>query len=224
MDKVLVSLSGGLDSSTALAIAVHRHPNAEIQAISLDYGQRHAKEMDQAKLVAAHFGVAHKIIKLPNIPKSMLTDTSQSVPNCSYGDIVGVSPTYVPFRNGLMLATLASMASPQPNSDDNAFIYFGAHAEDAENDAYPDCRMDFIGTMGAAIYIGSYHRVRLHAPLIAMSKAEVVKAGTTYGTPFGLTWSCYKGEELHCGVCPTCLARKEAFRSADIADPTIYAA
>ena len=222
--KAYVCLSGGLDSSTVLAIAVANHGPEEVTAISIDYGQRHKKELEQAALVCKDFGVEHRNIQLPNIPKSMLTDATSEVPKMSYSDIQGVSPTYVPFRNGLMLATLASIASPQPNSDEEAHIYFGAHAEDAANDAYPDCRLDFIGTMGAAIYIGSYHRVRLHAPLIEMSKADVVCKGDELGVPFELTWSCYKGEELHCGECPTCLARKAAFEEAGVPDPTEYAA
>lgn len=223
-DKAFVSLSGGLDSTTALMIAIANHQAHNVTAVSLDYGQRHGKEMLCAQTICKLLEVEHKIIQLPNIPKTMLTDRTAAVPDCSYSDIVGVSPTYVPFRNGLMLATLAAMASPQPNSDLNAHIYFGAHAEDAANDAYPDCRLDFIGTMGAAIYIGSYHRVRLHAPLIEMSKAEVVMKGTELWAPYAYTWSCYKGEDLHCGTCPTCLARKEAFVKAGVLDPTTYAA
>jgi 7-cyano-7-deazaguanine synthase len=223
-DQAYVSLSGGLDSSTCLGIAVQNHGAENVHAVSLDYGQRHKKEMEQAKLVCAFYGVDHRIIQLPNIPKSMLTDTSIEVPNMAYKDVVGVSPTYVPFRNGLLISTLAALASPSPNGDEHNHIYFGAHAEDAENDAYPDCRLDFIGAMGAAIYIGTYHRVRLHAPLIEMSKAEVVWKGAEVNTPFELTWSCYKGEELHCGTCMTCRARKEAFSKAGIDDPTVYAA
>lgn len=225
--KVIVSLSGGIDSTTALAIATERHSkigHEDFLAVSIDYGQRHKKELECAAAVAEYYGVMHQIIQLPNIPKTLLKDPDAALPNMSYADIKGVSPTYVPFRNGLMLATLASMISPSPNGDDEGHIYFGAHAEDAENDAYPDCRLDFIGTMGAAIYIGSYHRVRLHAPLIEMSKAEVVAAGNVLEAPYHLTWSCYAGEELHCGVCPTCRARKEAFIKAGIKDPTEYAA
>jgi 7-cyano-7-deazaguanine synthase len=222
--KAYVSLSGGLDSTTALCIAADNHGSKNVVAISIDYGQRHKKELDRASQICEMLEIEHRVIQLPNIPKSMLTDSTAEVPNASYGDLVGVSPTYVPFRNGLLLATLASIASPSPNGDEKAHIYFGAHAEDAENDAYPDCRLDFIGTMGAAIYIGSYHRVRLHAPLIEMTKAEVVLKGTQLNAPYELTWSCYKGEELHCGVCPTCRARKEAFQIAGVPDPTEYAA
>lgn len=223
-DKAFVSLSGGIDSTTALMIAIANHGAQRVKAVSLDYGQRHRRELEQATRICTRLGVNHEIIALPNIPKSMLTDEFSEVPAVSYADLSpGVSPTYVPFRNGLMLATLAAMASPPVGSLDNAHIYFGAHAEDAANDAYPDCRLDFIGTMGAAIYIGSYHRVRLHAPLIEMTKAEVVTKGFSLGAPYHLTWSCYKGEDLHCGVCPTCRARKEAFAIAGVEDPTVYA-
>ena len=222
--KAFVSLSGGLDSSTALAVAVSKNYEGGVTAVSIDYGQRHKKELLCAEQIAKSLGAEHRIIQLPNIPRSMLTDATSEIPKTSYDKIVGVSPTYVPFRNGLLLSTLASLSSPNPNGDEHADIYFGAHAEDAANDAYPDCRLDFIGAMGAAIYIGSYHRVKLVAPLIAMQKHEIVTLGDRLGLQFALTWSCYKGEELHCGECPTCLARKEAFQIAGIPDPTEYAA
>lgn len=222
-DKAFVSLSGGIDSTTALMIAIGNHGHENVHAVSFDYGQRHSKELDCAVEIAASLGIKHSIVKLPNIPKNVLTDPTAHIPGVSYAEIKGVSFSYVPFRNGLMLATLAAMASPLPNSQNEAHIYAGMHAEDAANDAYPDCRLDFIGTMGAAIYIGSYHRVRLHAPLIEMTKADVVAKGLDLGAPFELTWSCYKGEELHCGACPTCRARKDAFAISGVDDPTMYA-
>jgi len=223
-DKAFVALSGGLDSSTVLAIACENHGYDNVTAVSIDYGQRHKKELDRAAQIAKEMGCEHRIIQLPNIPKSMLTDPGVVIPKMSYAEITGVSPTYVPFRNGLMLATLAAMASPGKGELHNAHIYFGAHAEDAANDAYPDCRLDFIGAMGAAIYIGTYHRVRVHAPLIEMTKAEVVIKGYELSVPFELTWSCYAGGDKHCGECPTCRARKAAFHEAEIDDPTEYAA
>lgn len=224
METAFVALSGGVDSTTALAIAVENHGYQNVRAVSFNYGQRHARELVAAAEITDYFGVPHQIIELPNIPRSMLTDPSAEIPKVSYNDIIGVSPTYVPFRNGLILATLASLAAPQPNSQDNAHIYFGAHAEDAANDAYPDCRLDFIGTMGSAIYIGSYHRVRVRAPLIEMQKYEIILKGDELQVPYGLTWSCYAGGEKHCGECPTCRARKSAFEEAGVDDPTEYAA
>lgn len=240
--KAFVSLSGGIDSSTCLALAVRDYGSQNVTAISIDYGQRHKKEMQQAAAVSNYFGVKHEIHQILGIPKVMLTDANAEVPNISYGEIVGVSPTYVPFRNGQIIAKLAGLAHHRINELNNAAekaslhdggmgvweesdarIYFGAHAEDAAGDAYPDCRLDFIGAMGAAVYIGTYHMVRVKAPLIEMYKNEIVAVGSDLGVPWAWTWSCYKGEELHCGVCPTCRARKDGFAAAGISDPTDYA-
>ena len=132
----------------------------------------------------------------------------------------GISPTYVPFRNGLMLAALASIA--QADAEARA-IYYGAHAEDAERDAYPDCSIEFIQAMGDAIRIGTYEQIQLHAPLSQMTKADVVAYGKTLYVPWHMTWSCYKGEALHCGKCPTCISRILAFEDAGVDDPTEYA-
>jgi 7-cyano-7-deazaguanine synthase len=223
MTKVFVALSGGIDSTTVLAVACDRYMSEDVTAVSFHYGQRHEKEIEAAQRVAEAFGVKHEVIDMPMNRVSMLTDPSQEVPNVAYGDIVGVSPTYVPFRNGLMLAMLAQLAAPDPNSDDDAVIMIGCHAEDAENDAYPDCRLDFVGTMGAAIHIGTYYRVKVSAPLIELYKWEIVALGTSLDAPYELTWSCYKGEELQCGICPTCRARKQGFIGAGVGDPTEYA-
>ncbi len=173
----------------------------------------------------------------------MLTDDSRGnveVPNIDYADIKGVSPTYVPFRNGLMLSALTAHAQKWVNEQNkindgevlegaesdkpSAGIYFGAHSEDAHNWAYPDCTPEFIGAMANAIYIGSYMQIRLHTPIQWMQKSDVVALGTKLGVPYENTWSCYKGETLQCGTCPTCRSRKQAFIAAGVPDPTEYAA
>lgn len=227
--KGFVLLSGGIDSSTVLAHAIRDLDAQHVTAISIDYGQRHYKEIAAAKRVADYFDVAHEMHTIEGIPKVMLTDPSAEVPNISYKDIVGVSPTYVPFRNGQLISKVAGIAQHYVNQETEkgykcvARIYFGAHAEDAEGDAYPDCRLDFVGAMGAAVYIGTYHSVRLSAPLIEMNKAEIIAHGERLRVPWELTWSCYKGEELHCGICPTCRARRQGFARAGVIDPTMYA-
>jgi 7-cyano-7-deazaguanine synthase len=104
----------------------------------------------------------------------------------------------------------------------NILIYWGAHAEDAAGGAYPDCTVEFVGAMACAIDIGTAHFVRLVAPFVAMSKAEVVAYGASLGVPYDLTWSCYRGGDLHCGTCPTCRARRAAFRNGGVIDPTKY--
>jgi 7-cyano-7-deazaguanine synthase len=234
MRRAYVLLSGGVDSSTCLAIA--RDQFDEVEAISIDYGQRHAKEVAAAYRVASHYPIHHRVLDLGHlIPKSMLTDPSREIPNKSYADIEGVSPTYVPFRNGLMLSALASLAQGEwvaVNGKDNDLmlglqewaIFFGAHKDDAAGDAYPDCTPEFIGSMAAAIHRGTYGAIRLHAPLEWMGKADIIQKGTKLGVPWHMTWSCYAGGDIHCGTCPTCRARKQGFRDAHIDDPTEYAA
>lgn len=240
--KGFVLLSGGIDSSTVLAHAIRDLDAQHVTAISIDYGQRHHREIQAAKKVAEYFDVAHEVHLIPGMPNVMLTNPDAEVPNISYKDIVGVSPTYVPFRNGQLISKIAAIAQHRVNQeieayeqqfgvkpvagstlDWNARIYFGAHAEDAAGDAYPDCRLDFVGAMGAAVYIGTYHAVRLSAPLIEMNKAEIIRHGQILRVPYGLTWSCYKGERLQCGTCPTCRARRDGFIEAGVKDPTEYA-
>lgn len=231
--KAFVLLSGGIDSSTCLGYAVRDVGRNNVTAISIDYGQRHTKEMDHARKVATYFPVEHEIHHIQGIPKAGLTDHNAEIPNVPYSHLSGVSPTYVPFRNGQFISKIAGIAqarvealnkqSPNVAAEQwTGLIYFGAHAEDAAGDAYPDCRMDFVGAIAASVYIGTYHLVRVKAPLIEMNKAEIVTAGFAMGVPYHLTWSCYKGEELHCGICPTCRARRAGFRAAGVTDPTVY--
>jgi len=232
-----VLLSGGIDSSTCLAYAVRDCGRENVIAISINYGQRHQKELSQAMKVASYLSVSHEIHDIVGMPKAGLTDHHADIPSVSYAELRGVSPTYVPFRNGQLISRIAGIAahrveqlnkaieadpSSETDADWEGRIYFGAHAEDAAGDAYPDCRLDFVGAMGAAVYIGTYHQVRIAAPLIQMFKDEIVLAGEKLGVPWHLTWSCYKGEELHCGICPTCRARKAGFLKAGVKDPTIY--
>jgi 7-cyano-7-deazaguanine synthase len=226
--KIFALLSGGLDSTVALAKMLAEF-NADAVAISMDYGQRHARELDAALDVAHYFGVDQRTIQIGGIiPPSMLTDKTKPLPNASYADLPhGISPTYVPFRNGLMLSILAAIAQGWVRDDEanrQAVIAFGAHAEDAQNWAYPDCTPEFIGPFGAAVFIGTYQKVRLVAPLMMMTKCEIVELGVKLNAPLSKTWSCYEGGEKHCGVCPTCRARKQAFRDAGEPDPTVYAA
>jgi 7-cyano-7-deazaguanine synthase len=240
--KAFVLFSGGVDSTTALFLALEQHdsnPDA-VKAFSMDYGQRHVREAEAAKAICAKLGIEHRIINIQGaLGNSMLTDPSIEVPDISYHEIQGVSPTYVPFRNGFMLSRITAEAQLYVNSvneqiqgttppagylEDLVTIYFGAHAEDAFNWAYPDCTPEFVGAMANAIYIGTYKAVRLATPFNYMSKAHIIEWGARMGVPYEMTWSCYKGEELHCGTCPTCRARKEAFASAGVEDYTRYAA
>lgn len=224
--KGYVLLSGGVDSSTALAYAIRNLGQRNVQCLSIDYGQRHRTEIVHAKRVADYWGRPHAVIEIPSvIPRTMLTDSEHKIPDVSYAELPeGISPTYVPFRNGLMLSVLASHIQGTLTEGDDAVIYFGAHAEDAQRNAYPDCQIEFTGPMAAAIMVGTYGRVKLETPFQFMRKHEIIEFGTKLDVPYHLTWSCYRGLELHCGTCPTCRARKEAFGVAGVADPTAYAA
>lgn len=223
MSNILVSLSGGIDSTTTLAIAVKlaKETGGKVAAISFDYGQRHSKELSAASEIAFVMGVQDwDVIEMPHSHlSSALTDPTREIPKVSYAEIEGKSPAYVPMRNGLMAMLLAGYAE----SHDFDTIMMGVHAEDAQGWAYADCTMEFMGPLAAAIYIASYGKVRLVTPLINMTKDEVVSVGFKLGAPLELTWSCYIGGNIHCGVCPTCRARKEAFKRANIIDATPYA-
>ncbi len=217
--RAVVLHSGGIDSTTCLFLAVRDFGNRNVVALSIHYGQRHSKELEHAQEICNSIGVEHHIVEGPVLPMSMLTNPDVPVPSASYEELgPGVSPTYVPYRNGNLLSLVAAIAQAQSMSA----IYFGAHAEDAHNWAYPDCTPEFIGAQANAIYIGTYHQVRLVTPLEWLTKADIVTLGTGLGVPWKLTWSCYKGEKVHCGTCPTCLARHDGFVKANITDPTVY--
>lgn len=236
-----VLLSGGIDSTTCLGIAKSKQRHSAVlgrdyyTAVSVDYGQRHKREIESAEKVARYYTAEHRVLKLDGMPKTMLTDERVAVPDISYDQIEGVSPTYVPFRNGQMLSLIAAQAQDWvirkskelvaigEMVDVSAIIYAGVHAEDAANWAYPDCTPEFIGAMANAIYVGTYGAVRLQAPLQYMNKQQIIMEGTSLCVPYHLTWSCYKGGDKHCGTCPTCRSRHAGFVNARIADPTEYA-
>lgn len=229
MQRAYVLLSGGIDSTTCLYLAQQEFQ--KVIGLSIFYGQRHARELQYAERSCQRLLIPHRRLDLSSVvPKTMLTDPAAAVPDISYSDIQGVSPTYVPFRNGLILSAAASYVAGKRDDEKKEpgiqpaewAIYFGAHAEDAQNWAYPDCTPEFIGSMANAIYIGSYQQIRLHTPLEWLNKEQIIRLGTSLGVVWSDTWSCYKGGDKHCGTCPTCRARREGFEKADVADPTEY--
>ena len=221
--KALVLHSGGIDSSTCLAIAINKWGAENVTSVGMMYGQRHAKELFAAEAVCNHYECDYLTIELPQMPKSMLTNPTQEIPDVDYDDLPeGQSPTYVPFRNGQLLSVIAGLASAPSLEGVDHEVYFGAHSEDAARWAYPDCTPEFIGAMANAIFIGTYQKVRLITPLQWLNKAEVIALGEDMLVPWGLTWSCYKGGEKHCGTCPTCRSRRRGFQEADVRDSTIY--
>lgn len=229
--KALVLSSGGVDSTTCLSIAIDELGKENVSTVSILYGQKHSKEIECAKEIAKYYGVEHNIINLANtgiMDKSncsLLTGSKMEIKHNSYAEQIaeeksGIVNTYVPFRNGLMLSSVAALAlSIYP--DDEVDIYLGAHADDVAGAAYADCSEEFTNTMGAAISIGTYGKVKLKAPLVNLNKAEVVREGLRLGTPYHLTWSCYEGGETPCGKCGTCIDRAAAFYLNDIEDPAL---
>lgn len=216
-------VSGGMDSVT-LAHKYHAE-GFELVLLSFDYGQRHKKELDLAKACADRLGGVHHVVDLSNItkllPGSSLTDAAVEVPEGHYA-AESMKATVVPNRNAIML----SIAWAHAVAIGADVVAFGAHGGD--HFIYPDCRPDFFLSLGEAFMQGNEGfgdpRLHLEAPFIQVDKTEVVRIGATLNVPFEDTWSCYKGEEAHCGKCGTCVERKEAFALAGVADPTVYAA
>jgi len=223
--KALVLLSGGIDSTTCAVLACREYGQENVFALSLFYGQKHAKEIEAAREVSKHLGLKDHIIQqLPDIFRgggSTLIDQDRQNPETTYQELSisqGVSPTYVPFRNANLLSVATSISLIKGADT----IFYGAHSEDARNWAYPDCTPEFNGAMANAIYIGSYMKVRLVTPLQWFSKSEVVALGMKIGAPFELTWSCYNGYEKACGACPACVGRLHGFEENGLIDPIDY--
>lgn len=222
--RALVVLSGGLDSTAALAWANEECFGKDLRAVTFDYGQRHAEaEIAAAEDVAKFYMIPHQVWRVPVFRgASVLMDSGKEMPHMTYeelGKAQGPSPTYVPFRNGTFLAVATGMALELEFNT----VVVGTHAEDAHNWAYPDCTPEFMGAMQNAIYVGTYHKVRLVAPWTYLSKADIVREGIRLSVPFAKTHSCYEGVRPACGKCPTCVGRLEAFAANDMNDPLDYA-
>lgn len=222
-DAAVVLLSGGLDSATCLAMA--RSEGYVCHALSVDYGQRHRSELEAARRIAAALGAAsHRVIRidLGAIGGSALTDAAIAVPETA---TEGVPVTYVPARN----TTLLSLALGLAEALDLTNIIIGANAVDYSG--YPDCRPEFIEAFRNLANLATQAGVqgrpfRVHAPLIAMTKADIIRAGSALGLDYALTVSCYQAdaEGRACGVCDSCRIRRAGFAAAGVPDPTRYRA
>ncbi|MCQ2417014.1 MAG: 7-cyano-7-deazaguanine synthase QueC [Oscillospiraceae bacterium] len=224
--KALVLFSGGLDSTTCLALAVDKYGADEVLALSISYGQKHTKELEAAQRVAEYYHVKLQTLDLALIfadsDCSLLQGSTADIPKTSYAEQLSETDgkpvsTYVPFRNGLFLSSAASVAL----SHSCEVIYYGAHSDDAAGNAYPDCSSAFNDAMNTAIYLGSGNQLRIEAPFVSKTKADVVAEGMKLGAPYHLTWSCYEGGEKPCGLCGTCRDRAAAFAANHIADPAL---
>ena len=220
--RAVVLVSGGLDSATTLAIA--RAAGHDTYALSVDYGQRHRVELEAARRVARAAGVAdHRIMRvdLAGIGGSALTDSSIAVPEAPTD---GIPVTYVPARNTIMLSLALGWAEVL----DARHIYVGVNAVDYSG--YPDCRPEFVAAFerlaNLATKAGVEGRVtRIEAPLVSLSKADVIRTGIALGVDYGLTLSCYQPDAggRACGKCDSCRLRRDGFVQAGVRDPTPYA-
>lgn len=213
--KAVVLLSGGLDSATVLYLA--RRQGYKTFCLIFDYGQRHRKEILQAKKLAQIANSPYEIIKFKLPWKgSSLVDHRKKIPQKrSFKEIGGGIPsTYVPARNTLFIAFAVSCA--EAIGADTVFI--GAHSLDFSG--YPDCRPHYFKIYDKLIAAGTkVGKIKINAPLLKKTKAEIIKIGTSLGVPYKITWSCYSGKKKICGVCDSCLLRKKGFKEAGIKDP-----
>lgn len=216
--RVVVLVSGGMDSVTALYHAAREHEVPS--AISFDYGSKHNhRELPFAQEHCEKLGVPHRIAPLQFLDELLESDLLRSggdIPEGHYEE-ESMKQTVVPFRNGIMLAIAAGFAE----SIGAEGIVIAAHSGD--HAIYPDCREDFMRPMAEAIGAGTYEDVKVLRPFIEMRKEDIAAVGAELGVDFSRTWSCYKGKDLHCGKCGTCVERKEAFALAGLSDPTEYA-
>jgi 7-cyano-7-deazaguanine synthase len=220
--RAVVLLSGGLDSATTLAIA--RSEGYACHALSIDYGQRHAAELEAASRIALSLGAAeHRVVDvdLGQFGGSALTDRRIAVP--MQGVAPGIPATYVPARNTVMLSLALAWAEVLQAND----LFVGVNAVDYSG--YPDCRPEYIAAFEAMANLATKAAVegtplRIHAPLIALSKADIIRRGTALGVDYGLTVSCYQADEsgAACGLCDACRLRHAGFAAAGVPDPTRY--
>lgn len=211
--KVVIIMSGGPDSSTVAYYA--KNEWYDIYGITLDYGQRASKETIHAKMIANKLGIPIRIIDLSSLKDIFASSTAlcdERIPMPSKFE-----PTIiVPFRNAILLSIAVSYA----NVIGAEAVFYGATGSDAR--FYPDCRESFFKTFQKAARLGTEKEIAIVAPFHKVTKAEVIKIGTKLRVPYKLTWSCYLGENKHCGRCESCVNRKKAFGEAGIEDPSEY--
>lgn len=212
-------VSGGMDSTVLAHLAVSLYERVDL--VSVDYGQRHRKELDYAARSAAVLGCRHDVVQLPVgglLGGSALTDDAVDVPHGHYA-AENMAVTVVPNRNAMLISVAYGIAVARGADA----LLVGVHAGD--HHVYPDCRPAFVAAMDEALRIGNegVGNVRVEAPFVHRSKTDIARLGARLGVDWTSTWSCYEGGEIHCGRCGTCVERREAFRDAYVVDPTSYA-
>ncbi len=215
----VVILSGGMDSAVLLAWLNSR--NIQVMTLSFDYGSRHnARELPMASVLAKFFGCEHRQVKLDffsELYHSALLQNGPQIPDGHYADD-NMRQTVVPFRNGIFLAVAIGVAEELKYPH----VMLGSHAGD--HTIYPDCRPEFTAAISQAAILGTYAGVQVLSPFSRMDKRDIGDLGRGLGLDFRMTWTCYKGQESHCGVCGACTERKYALRYEEGLDPTHYLA
>ena len=216
MKKAVCLLSGGIDSSTLTYWLQNK--GYEVYALTINYGQKHDKEIEASKKIADVAGIIHEVIDISQVQfllKSSLIKGGEEIPEGHYKEET-MKSTVVPNRNAIMLAIAYGWAV----SVKADVVAFAAHGGD--HHIYPDCRKPFVDAISLAFKLGNDSEIPVIAPFINMYKEDIVAIGHALGVPYKDTWSCYKGKSKHCGLCGTCVERKEAFKKASIKDPTEY--
>lgn len=215
--KVVVLLSGGADSVTALHDAATTHE--VVAALSFHYGSKHNdREIPCAEWQARKLDIPHCVMPLDFIGEYFSSDlliSGGAIPKGRYTQ-GNMRQTVVPFRNGIFLAVAAGFAE----SRQAQALIIAAHAGD--HAIYPDCREEFLDAQSEAIRLGTHAGIQVLRPLVSLDKAGIIRRGHALGVDFARTWSCYEGGDVHCGECATCIERREAFLQAGIPDPTLY--
>lgn len=218
--KIVVVLSGGLDSAVAMYTAINEVGAENVSAVTFNYGQRHNKELECAKKLTADKNIQHCILDMSVIGNQIfsgaLMDANAELPTGKYADD-NLQDTVVPNRNMIMISLAAAFAIKFEASE----IWYGAHAGDHQN--YPDCRPVFIEALRNVLAVCHFQPIELVAPFYEATKAAIVHQGLGLNVPFEDTWSCYEGGELSCGECTTCNDRLEAFEKNGVDDPIKYA-
>ena len=215
--RVVVLVSGGMDSVTLLHHMARE--STVVAGLTFDYGAKHnAREIPYAAFHCRQLGIRHEIASLDFMERLFRSDLLRSggtVPDGHY-TAASMKQTVVPFRNGILLAIAAGVAE----SVDAQAVALAAHTGD--HVIYPDCRPDFMKAMGEAIHLGTDAGIELDRPFLSLDKGGIARRAHALGVDLQATWSCYKGGEIHCGRCGTCVERREAFQQAGLRDPTNY--
>jgi 7-cyano-7-deazaguanine synthase len=217
--KAVIIYSGGMDSTVALYKAINDYGEENVLALSFNYQSKHNnQEFKRASIICKKLKVKHKRINLSSISKHLKSDLLKSggeIPEGHYAES-NMKKTVVPFRNGIMLSIACGIAESYGANK----VIIGNHAGD--HAIYPDCRGTFIDAMNEAMAYGTYLNVNIESPFVNMTKTDIAELGDKLGVDWANTYSCYKGDEVHCGKCSTCFERREAFHDAGVKDKTKY--